>query len=213
MKIVFSGISKLLVLFSKICDRLLMYIHRSSFNKFGVNALYHPLTSYVVGLHNISLGDYSTIGPKATIYAYDSPLIIGRKCGIGPAAKIITGNHNTHVIGKLYKDYQLEDKLPDADLPVVLKDDVWVGAGVTILTGVTLERGVVIGAGSVVTKSIPPYCIAVGIPAKVVKIRWTIEEILEHEKIAYSPDDRFTEEVLREKLNKPKEQPEMDLLV
>ena len=55
--------------------------------------------------------------------------------------------------------------------PVVIEDDVWIGANCTILMGVTIGAHSIIGANSVVTKSIPPYSIAVGVPAKVIKSR------------------------------------------
>jgi len=55
--------------------------------------------------------------------------------------------------------------------PISIGDDVWIGANVTILKGVNIDNGVVIGAGSVVTKDIPEYAIVVGNPAKVVKYR------------------------------------------
>ena len=53
---------------------------------------------------------------------------------------------------------------------------------VTLLSGVEIERGATIAAGAVVAKPIPPYCIAGGVPAKVIKFYWTVNEIIEHEK-------------------------------
>ena len=53
--------------------------------------------------------------------------------------------------------------------PVEIGDNVWIGEGVVIMPGVTIGKGCIIGANSVVTKSIPPYCMAVGQPAKVIK--------------------------------------------
>ena len=69
------------------------------------------------------------------------------------------------------------------DQPVVIEDDVWCGANVTILKGVTIGRGSVVAAGAVVTKSFPPYSIIGGIPAKLLKMRFTEEEIMEHERM------------------------------
>ena len=56
-------------------------------------------------------------------------------------------------------------------LGIKIEDDVWIGAGAIILDGVTIGRGSVIGAGAVVTKNIPPYSVAVGVPARVIKKR------------------------------------------
>lgn len=65
----------------------------------------------------------------------------------------------------------------------VIGDDVWIGFGAIIMSGVTISRGAIIAAGSVVTKDVSPYSIVAGIPARVVKQRFTEEEIIEHEKI------------------------------
>jgi acetyltransferase-like isoleucine patch superfamily enzyme len=66
------------------------------------------------------------------------------------------------------------------NLPVVIEQDVWIGAAVIILKGVTIGEGAVIGAGSLVTKDIPPYTIAVGTPAKSIKKRFSDEELKRH---------------------------------
>lgn len=76
-----------------------------------------------------------------------------------------------------------DEKLPENDAPVVIEDDVWCGANVTILKGVTIGRGSVVAAGAVVTRSCPPYSIIGGVPAKVLKMRFTAEEIEEHERL------------------------------
>ena len=76
-----------------------------------------------------------------------------------------------------------KEKLPENDAPVVIEDDVWIGANVTRLKGVTIGRGSVVAAGAVVTKSCPPYSIIGGVPAKVLKMRFTPEEIVKHESI------------------------------
>lgn len=88
--------------------------------------------------------------------------------------------------------------MPQNDAPVIIEDDVWAGANITILKGVTIGRGSVIAAGAVVTKSCPPYSIIGGIPAKVLKFRFSIDEILQHEEKLYPVNKRFTKEKLIE---------------
>lgn len=75
------------------------------------------------------------------------------------------------------------EKIPQNDAAVVIEDDVWCGANVTILKGVIIGRGSVIAAGAVVTKSCPPYSIIGGVPAKIIKKRFTPDEIAIHEGI------------------------------
>lgn len=64
---------------------------------------------------------------------------------------------------------------------MTIEQDVWCGANVTILKGVTIGKGSIVAAGSVVTKSCPPYSIIAGVPARVLKKRFSDEEIKEHE--------------------------------
>lgn len=72
----------------------------------------------------------------------------------------------------------------------------------TLLAGVHIGRGCTIGAGAVVTKSMPPYCVCVGVPAKPIKMKWTIEQILEHESKLYDERERYSREELTQIFNK-----------
>lgn len=85
-----------------------------------------------------------------------------------------------------------QNKKPDDDKDVIIEGDSWFGINVTILSGVTIGRGSIIAAGAVVTKSCPPYSIIGGIPAKVLKFRFTIEEVMEHERKLYPESKRFS---------------------
>jgi len=72
----------------------------------------------------------------------------------------------------IYKDPKTPIRLQEIRaIGIIIEDDVWLGVGSTVLDGVTIGKGSVIGAGAVVTKDIPPYSIAVGVPAKVIKKR------------------------------------------
>ena len=79
---------------------------------------------------------------------------------------------------------------------MIVKEDVWIGMNVTLLSGVTVGRGAIISAGSVVTKDIPPYCVAGGVPARPIKFKWTIDQIIEHESILYPEAERFSRKEL-----------------
>ena len=85
------------------------------------------------------------------------------------------------IIGRYIDTVRDEEKLPEYDQDVVIEENVWCGANVTILKGVTIGRGSIIAAGAVVTKSIPPYSLVGGVPAKVIKLLYTEEEIKKHE--------------------------------
>lgn len=63
------------------------------------------------------------------------------------------------------------------------EDDVWIGANVTILKGVTIGRGSVVATGAVITKSCPPYSIIGSVPAKVLKMRFSVEAMNIHERL------------------------------
>ena len=147
----------------------------------GKGVYLRPMSSDIKGLGNLSIGDGTSIPKGSTFYCTEAPLTIGRKVVFGPRPTIITGDHRIDIIGKYIIDVTVEEKLPENDLPVVIEDDVWCGANVTILKGVTIGRGSVIAAGAVVTKSFPPYSIIGGVPARLLKMRFTEEEIGEHE--------------------------------
>lgn len=84
------------------------------------------------------------------------------------------------------------------DKDVIIDKDVWVGCNVTLLAGVKIGRGGIVAAGAVVNKSTPPYAIVGGVPAKVLKFRFTIDEILEHERLLYPESERLDRETLQQ---------------
>lgn len=138
----------------------------------------------VSGAENIIAGEPISIGPNCIIYTTRAKLIIKSHFVSGPNLTIITGDHH-YVVGKFLDDIKDSDKIPENDQDVVIEEDVWCGANVVILKGVTIGRGSIVAAGSVVTKSCPPYSVIGGVPAKVIKRKFTEAQIIEHERILY----------------------------
>ena len=189
-----SGGVKFSLSFSFLWDKLWSRFYKHSMKHFGYDVYLRPMSSDLKGLWNMSVGDGSSIPKGSTFYCTEAPLTIGKKVIFGPHPTIITGDHRIDVVGKFIIDSH--DKLPLNDAPVIIEDDVWTGANVTILKGVTIGRGSVIAAGAVVTKSCPPYSIIGGVPAKVLKFRFTVDEVMEHERLLYPENKRFTREEL-----------------
>ena len=85
---------------------------------------------------------------------------------MGPDVLIYTQNHKFDRI-----DITMDQQGWSEEKAVVIEDDVWIGSRVTILPGVHIGEGCIVGASAVVTKSVPPYCIIAGNPAKIIKYR------------------------------------------
>jgi len=148
----------------------------------------------------------TNINPGAVILNTNANLVIKRGAGAAHGLTVSTGNHMS-VPGLLMKQITQEVKEKydinhEFNCDVVIEEDVWIASNVTLLSGVTLGRGSEVGAGSVVRKSIPPYALVIGNPAKIVGFRFTPEEIIEHEKILYSEDERIHLEVLQKNYEK-----------
>ncbi|BAU65939.1 hypothetical protein STA3757_33380 [Stanieria sp. NIES-3757] len=129
------------------------------------------LVSLARGVHlsvfdsgQIIIDEGTYIGPYSCLSAYGK-LKIGKNCLIASHSSIYAHNHNFTEHDKLIAEQGFNFK------GVTIEDDCWLGSGVRVLDGVTIGQGSVIGAGAVVTKNIPPYSIAVGVPATVVSTR------------------------------------------
>ena len=132
-------------------------------------------------LTEVEMGDYSYVVHDAQItYA-----TIGKFCSIASHTRINPGNHPLERVALSHVTYRASAYGLGADEAgffdwrrshrVTLGDDVWLGHGVIVLPGVGIGTGAAIGAGAVVTKDVPPFAVAVGNPARVIRFRFPEE--------------------------------------
>lgn len=166
---------------------------RSKFGYLSAGATFTPPLN-IINPKNIFIYSDGAIS-NATIWALNAKFIVQKGCRIGCGLNVQTGNHARQV-GMFVSDITEGNKPKGYDHDVTIEEDVWIGSNVTLLSGVTIGRGATVAAGAVVNKSMPPYCICGGVPAKVIKFYWSIDQILEHEKEIYCESDRYTREQL-----------------
>jgi len=157
-------------------------IIKKSFAECGVD-VHVPAKCSFSGISNIYVGNHVFFGAEARILTTRAKVIFGNYIMLGPGVTIITGDHRTDIVGRYMVDIKDSEKLPENDEDVVIEDDVWLGANAVILKGVTIGKGAIVASGALVTKNVPPYSIVGGVPAKLLKSRFTDEEIQEHENL------------------------------
>lgn len=153
-------------------------------------------------LFHTSVGDYSYIGPNSRlVYTH-----IGKFCSIAGNVYVGMGKHSLNYISTsslftaeingtrrswvkntVYEEYER----------VTIGNDVWIGARAMIIGGIKVGDGAVIGAGAIVTKDIPPYAVVAGVPAKVIRYRFSQEQI---DALLAHPWWNLPEEQLRERI-------------
>uniref|UniRef100_UPI00366E5B9B acyltransferase n=1 Tax=Acinetobacter junii TaxID=40215 RepID=UPI00366E5B9B len=132
-------------------------------SKIGKRVVFYPNIWVFTG-RNLVLGDDVDLATGVLITT-DGGVSIGDRTLVGYGTKILSSNHNVP---------KLPNRIFDSGhtkAPVVIKNDVWLGANCIILPGVTIGEGAIIAAGSVVTKNVPANVFVGGIPAKIIKER------------------------------------------
>ncbi len=109
---------------------------------------------------DINLGRSVFLGPYSVVYGFGG-VVIGDQTLVSMHCRILSSNHTVPTFGTDIRSR------PNTLSPTRIGRDVWLGAGVTVLGGVNIGDGCVVGAGAVVTKSLPPGAIAMGVPALV----------------------------------------------
>jgi acetyltransferase-like isoleucine patch superfamily enzyme len=130
---------------------------------------------------SVSIGPDTHVQPRCIFSAFLSPIVVGSGVQIAPNCSFYPYDHG-FALGVPIQEQPLQTRGG-----IVIEDDSWLGVGVTVLDGVRIGRGSVIGAGSIVTHDIPAGSIAAGVPARVVKMRG---DTATEEKVSGGPADR-----------------------
>lgn len=109
---------------------------------------------------DVTIGDHTRVGIHCTVIG---PVCIGNHVNLAQGITVTALNHNFADSNRKIDEQGISTK------PVVIGDDVWIGANAVILPGVTIGRHVVVAAGAVVTKDVPDYSLVAGVPAKEIK--------------------------------------------
>ena len=142
------------------------------FKKVGKGFTCEPRSSFKKNA--ITAGDYVFIGLNAHIYAN---VQIGNFVMLASYVAIVGGDHRFDVVGV---PVRFTGRAGFEKLLTVIEDDVWIGHGCIIMAGVRIGRGAIVAAGAVVTKDVPPYAVVGGVPAKLIRYRFTPEQQQRH---------------------------------
>jgi acetyltransferase-like isoleucine patch superfamily enzyme len=189
--------------FSRLINHSERKVFESQLGLLGDNAFFVPpkicTCPRKVFLHqNASILDGAIVLINAN--SENGKFIMKKNSGASQNLTVITGNHQ-RIVSHWFKEF-VKDHTHDEDKDVIVEEDVWLGANVTLMAGVTIGRGATVGAGSICAKSIPPYSIVMGNPAKVVGFNFNPEQIVEHERNLYPEEERIPFESLEKNYKK-----------
>ncbi len=149
----------------------------------------------IKGIENVYLHENSHILGNSKIITTRAKFIMKKNSASAEGLTVVTGNHPI-VKGEFFLQRGGAEDVQTA-YDVIVEEDVGLYSNVTLLAGVTIGRGALIGSGTVCRKSIPPYAIVIGNPAKIIGFRFSPEETIEHELLLYPEDERLPLELLQ----------------
>lgn len=143
----------------------------------------------------MELDSFTRIQPHVRVTASGKQKVIIKKyTAISAGCTIVPGEHTPTVGVPQYLSYLA---INDVNNTIVINEDVWIGTNSTLLYKANIGRGAVVGANSLVVNEVPPYACVAGSPAKIIAVRFSLEQVLEHEKHLYPKEERLSEDYLR----------------
>jgi acetyltransferase-like isoleucine patch superfamily enzyme len=143
----------------------------------GQGFCFDALTATFVTPHTIRVGNNVFFNLGAYL---SGDISIGNNVLFGPHVSVLSGNHLFGIRGKSVRHIRMAQDNPEHIEPTRIEDEVWIGAHSIVLGGLTIGMGAVVGAGSIVTKDIPPYTIAAGNPCKPLRRIFDDNVLVEH---------------------------------
>lgn len=162
------------------------FIYRRKWRKKNQSNFTSPVSFPPLGLVEIGKGTYGNINVLYT--PQEAKLVIGNYCSIADSVTFLLSLDHplNHISTYPFKSmaYGCPEAISKGN--IIIGDDVWIGYGAVILSGVKIGQGAVVAAGTVVTKDIPPYAVVAGVPARIVRYRFNSEVIRELVKVDWS---------------------------
>ncbi|MCD8265882.1 MAG: hypothetical protein LUC33_01875 [Prevotellaceae bacterium] len=170
---------------------------RKNYPHIGKNVdLYGPLS---LDPNLITLEEYTRLQPGVRIISENGHCIVRKFSAIGADTLIVPGTH-LPTVG--LPQYMSTQHINDTATEIVIEEDCWIAARCILLSHCHVCRGAVVAAGTIVTKEVPPYAVVAGSPQKIIATRFTIDQILEHEKSLYPAGERLSREQLEDLFSK-----------
>lgn len=167
-------------------------LDRSKFGYFS-NTSYINGPAEILNHKNIFLYEHTHIMEGCHLLVTKGKFIMKKHSCAAQNLLVLTGSHASKP-GTWFGT--IENLKDDFEKDVVIEEEAWIGANVTLLAGSGVGRGAIVGAGSVVREYVPPYAVVTGNPAKVVGYRFNPLEVVEHEKVLYPESERLSVERL-----------------
>lgn len=171
------------LVFRLFCEVLKLYLFKRKWrfknkNNSTVAKTIFEMNAVTVGRYTYGNLDVRSWGSE------NEKLIIGDFCSIANTTFVLGGNHNYSHFSTFPSKVRFLGAIREAysNGPIVVSDDVWLGIDTMVMSGVTIGQGAIVAAGAVVTKDVPPYAIIGGVPAKIIKYRFSpnvIEQLLQ----------------------------------